>query len=227
MSCTSNPLRYAASPPPFYALPLRYVANPPPLFALLFFAIPSPSFAVLFLRMTETSYSSASWKCFAIPLPCCSVQSRFQSMLFNTKPPPRIALPPLFSARPFNALRRNSTALLRIAIPLLLLLCYSSHIRRPAFLTIPTLRLALPQLIGSALCLNSAFFSLSLPRIAVFSFALSLRTAPFLYIALSAYPIHGSLRTASPYHFKPSLYCSKAVRSLQFRFSSKPDYAIA
>lgn len=177
MSCTSNPLRYAASPPPFYALPP------------LFFAFPSPSSAVLFLRMTETSYSSASWKCFAIPLPCCSLQSRFQSMLFNTKPPPRIALPPLFSARPFpfNTLRRKSTALLRIAIPLLLLLCYSSHIRRPAFLTIPTLRLALPQLIGSALCLNSAFFSLSLPRIAVFSFALSLRTAPFLYIALYAY----------------------------------------
>lgn len=132
-----------------------------------------------------------TWKCFAIPLPCRSVQSRFQSMLFNTKPPPRIALPPLFSARPFpfDTLRGNSTALLRIAIPLLLLLCYSSHIRRPAFLTILTLRLALPQLIGSALCLNSAFFSLSLPRIAVFSFALSLRTAPFLYIAPSAYPI--------------------------------------
>lgn len=187
MSCTSNPL--------------RYVANPPPLFAALFFAFPLPSFAVLFLHMTETSYSSASWKCFAIPLPCCSLQSRFQSMLFNTKPPPRIALPPLFSARPFpfDTLRRNSTALLRIAIPLLLLLCYSSHIRRPAFLTIPTLRLALPQLIGSALCLNSAFFSLSLPKIAVFSFALSLRTAPFLYVALYAYPIHGSLRTASPF----------------------------
>lgn len=138
----------------------------------------------------------------------------------------------LFTAKPFpiNALQHKATApyciaaaLLRIAIPLLLLLCYSSHIRRPAFLTIPTLRLALPQLIGSALCLNSAFFSLSLPRIAVFSFALSLRTAPFLYIALSAYPIHGSLRTASPYHCKPSLYCSKAVRSLQFRFSFKPN----
>jgi hypothetical protein len=48
----------------------------------------------------------------------------------------------LFTAKPFpiNALQHKATALLRIAIPLLLLLCYSSHIRRPAFLTIPTPR---------------------------------------------------------------------------------------
>lgn len=107
---------------------------------------------------------------------------------------------PTQSHRP--VLHCDAAALPLIAIPYPLLLCYSSHIRRPAFLTIPTLRLTLPQLIESALCFSSAFSSLSLPKIAVFSFALSLRTAPFLYIALSAYPIHGSLRTASPYHFK-------------------------